>query len=883
MIDGIYDDIEVTELFNFPDDTPEISCAAWSNDNNILLTGHKNGFLAIWNKTNGELIKKINFDSKIESIAVSYGDEILIGCNSGDIYLLDSIMVQNVRQIKKGGNEKFSRIWRLKWIDLTSFIATSTFGKVFYFTRINDENWLSESLIGHTDSVFGLDFRDGHLATGDYRGLIHIWHRNSNQFTSIAKVRTMGSIEDIKWKSETSLSAVTHDGHVYYIEFNSADGEWSIVFDAFVALERGESIEFANFDNDLLAITGEELLHIDLTSQQVKKHKLRGGVALSRFGDDSIRIVSQKSVIQVKVLNIVVPVSLVKYKFAKISLIGHTGVGKSTLCDTIIGESEYDMQSTYGKKVWEWKVSDGDDDQRVVFHDHGGQETVMYTFLPFISDSDILLLLFSKTDSSTFIKVDNLIPRIRNFIGERTKVILVETKIDQSVDDIPRERIERLTNNGSALYCLQVSATNNMGVEELKSKLLDEIPWDTARVIIRSVESENVLSMILELQKAQTFTLPFDYVHSHYNERWPHISKIHLDFLLKNLSNEGLIEYYPDASNFIVFGGQNYMELRSRIPIFAFGNNGIVSIDQILNEFHTFPEYVRIIDSLFQKYKVHIRNNNLRIYPELLRGGDITLEDSGLIFKGSTAEFLEVQSTFIKHELLIEALSDLELQCVDLTTNQGLFKWENNAYLYYIYQPSGDSISGLKTKFTYYLGGNKEKQIERLRKFFATIVGVLFGPYVNSKDSVNFEGVKKNEIREYDVAISYASQQAEYVKSVATYLKSTGIKTFFAPFEEIDMWGRKIDEYLQETYFSKALICVMFVSKDYVGSDWCKLESQSAFDRQKKQGLYILPVRFDDTELPGLDAGIHYLSVENNTPELLSSKIISKLEHESLI
>lgn len=883
MVNQAADDIELTMLFDFPEKTPEISCAAWSKDYKIVITGHKNGFLAIWDINKKVLIEKYNFGSEIESIAVSSDNKVLIGCYSGDIFLSDAIMCHKVRLIKKGENDKFTRIWQLKWIDDISFIASSTFGKVFNFTKSNDGNWQSESLIGHTDSVFGLDFRDGYLATGDYRGLIVIWKREDKQFVSIAKIRTLGVIESIKWKSDTSLSAVTYAGHVYYIEYDSVEDEWSVVFDAFVALGRGRSIEFANLGQDLLAITGEELLHIGLTSQQVKKHVLKGGVAVNSFGTNAIRIVSQKSVIQVKVLDIVVPVSLIKYKFAKVSLIGHTGVGKSTLCDTIIGAGEYDMQSTYGKKVWEWKLNAEEDDRRIMFHDHGGQVTVMYTFLPFISDSDVLLLLFTKTDSTTFSEIESLIPKIRNFIGERTKVILVETKIDQLVDDVPKESIERLTNNGSVLYCLRVSATNDIGVEELKNKLANEIPWDKARVIIRSVESENALSLILELQKAQTFTLPFDEVHSRYNQRWLHISKIHLGFLLSNFSNEGIIEYYPDASKFIIFGGNDYWELRSKIPIFAYGKNGIVSIDQIMSEYPTLPEYVRIIDSLFQQYKVHIRNGNLRIYPELLRMGDISLESSGLSFGGSTAETLEVESTAIKPEPLIEALSDMELQCADLTANQGLFRWENNAYLYYIYQPSGDHIRGLCTKFTFYLGGNKEKYIERLRQSFITIVEGLYGPRISGRDSINVEGVKKNEIREYDVAISYASQQRDYVTIVATSLKVTGIKTFFAPFLEIDMWGRNTDEYLEQTYFSKAKVCVMFISKEYAGSEWCKLESRSAFARQRKQGLYILPIRFDDTELHGLDPGLHYLTVESNPPEVLSSKIILKLEREGLI
>ncbi|MHB1471387.1 MAG: TIR domain-containing protein [Thermoplasmataceae archaeon] len=884
MVDQTVNDVEMTTLFNFPEEISQISSAALLNDNNVAVTGHKNGFLAIWNIGRKERIKTFNLGSEIECISVSSENNVLIGCNSGDIFLLVPENNHEIYPLRKGENNKFSRIWRLKWIDNTSFIATSTFGNVFNFKRLNEGHWYSEQLVAHSDSVFGLDFKDNYLATGDYRGLIVIWKKDDGgKFTQISKIRTRGIIQDIKWKTEYSLSAVTRTGHVYYIEFDRVEDEWTVVFDAFVALGNGKSIQFTSPGDNLLAITEDELLHITLPSQQVKKHNLKGGVALCCLGTNSIGIVSQKSIIQATVHDITVPDSLVKYKFAKVSLIGHTGVGKSTLCDTIIGAGEYNRQSTYGKKVWEWKLSNDMENRRVLFHDHGGQETVMYTYLPFITDSDILMMLFKKKDIATFNKMENLIPRIKNFVSEKTKVILVETFIDQEIDEIPRERIERLINEGSAKDCLYVSAVDNIGVDEMKDRLMQEIDWDKAKVVIQSKESENTMSLINELQSDEIFTLKFDEVHSRYNKKWSHISKVHLEFLLRNFSSEGLIEFYPEASDFIIFGGKNYTELRSKIPIFSYGRSGIVSISEIEKEFSTLPEYVKIIDFLFQEYGVNIRNGDLRIFPELLRNGDVSLERIHVKFGENDSDMIEVKSSEIKPELLIKALSELNLQCVDLTLSQGLFRWESNAYLYYVFQKSGDPIRGTTTKFTFYLAGEKDKYVQRLRQHFTLIIENLYGPKIIDSYISGSNDSKKNDEKDYDVAISYASEQEKYVERVADLVKNQGIRVFYAPFEEIDMWGRNIDEYLQETYFSKAKICLMFISKEYAAKEWCRSESRSAFARQREQGLYILPVRFDDKELPGLDRDLHYLEVSKNPPEKLSAKIISKLKHECLI
>lgn len=876
-------DVDFTTLFDFPADIPPIKSASVLNDDGIVVTGHVNGFLALWRIGQKDPINKFYLGSEIECITISPKNMVLIGCHSGDIYLLDSEGPYDVKCIRKGKQDKFSRIWRLKWVNDNSFIATSTFGNVLNFKRSREGLWNSEPLVAHSHSVFALDFKEGYLATGDYTGLIVIWEMVGDKFTETGRVRTIGPIEDIKWNTKTSISAVTNSGHVYYMEYDPDKNEWNIVFDAFVALGVGKTIHFTNSGNDLIAIAGDELLHISLTSQQVKKHDLKGGVLIYGISNNIVWVITQKSIVKIEIHDILVPDSLAKYKFAKISLIGHTGVGKSTLCDTIIGAGEYDKQSTYGKKVWEWKLARGNEDRRIVFHDHGGQETVMYTYLPFITDSDILMLLFMKKDISTFKKVENLIPRIKNFVSERTKIILVETWIDQDVDEIPKEKVEQLIKDGSAKSCMYVSATNNIGVEELKDALIKEVDWNKARVVIQSKESENTMSLISKLQSDQIFTLKFDEVHSKYNERWNHISKVHLEFLLRNFSSEGIIEYYPEASNFIIFGGKNYTELRSKIPIFASGKNGIVSISDIEKEFSSLPEYVKIIDYLFQEYRVHIKNGDLRIYPELLRNGDIPLKGRNITFDEREPVAIEVESSNIKHELLIQALSELNLQCVDLTLNQGLFRWENNAYLYYLFQRSGDPIKGIRTKFTFYMSGEKDKYVQRLKEDFTSIVEKLYGPIVAEEDyTVNYD-LKKNEERDYDIAISYASQQSYYVETVAELLKNKGIKVFYAPFEEIDMWGRDIEGYLHDTYFSKAKTCLMFISEEYKASEWCRLESKTAFARQKSQGLYILPVRFDGTVLPNLNPNLLYLDAAKNPPHILSEKIVSKLEHEGLI
>ncbi len=46
---------------------------------------------------------------------------------------------------------------------------------------------------------------------------------------------------------------------------------------------------------------------------------------------------------------------------------------------------------------------------------------------------------------------------------------------------------------------------------------------------------------------------------------------------------------------------------------------------------------------------------------------------------------------------------------------------------------------------------------------------------------------------------------------------------------------------------------VVFVSADYAGRDWPRLERRATFGRAvRESGVYVLPARFDDSKLPGL-------------------------------
>jgi hypothetical protein len=71
---------------------------------------------------------------------------------------------------------------------------------------------------------------------------------------------------------------------------------------------------------------------------------------------------------------------------------------------------------------------------------------------------------------------------------------------------------------------------------------------------------------------------------------------------------------------------------------------------------------------------------------------------------------------------------------------------------------------------------------------------------------------------------------------------------------------------------------LMFVSKAYAEKPWTRHERPSALARAlQERREYVLPARFDDTVLEGLDPSLGYLSLRDRSPERLSEAVLQKL------
>mgnify|MGYP003624796154 CR=1 FL=1 len=137
---------------------------------------------------------------------------------------------------------------------------------------------------------------------------------------------------------------------------------------------------------------------------------------------------------------------------------------------------------------------------------------------------------------------------------------------------------------------------------------------------------------------------------------------------------------------------------------------------------------------------------------------------------------------------------------------------------------------------------------------------------------------KDSKIFDYDITLSFAGEDREYVRKVADNLTELGVKVFYDDYYKADLWGENLFTHLDEIYQNKSKYCVMFLSKNYRDKVWTNHERESAQARAIiEKGSYILPIRLDDTEIPGIRRTIGYIDGNKHTPDEISQLILKKL------
>jgi ribosomal protein S18 acetylase RimI-like enzyme/predicted transcriptional regulator len=143
---------------------------------------------------------------------------------------------------------------------------------------------------------------------------------------------------------------------------------------------------------------------------------------------------------------------------------------------------------------------------------------------------------------------------------------------------------------------------------------------------------------------------------------------------------------------------------------------------------------------------------------------------------------------------------------------------------------------------------------------------------------------KKIMHTKYHVALSYASEDRRIADELANKLKARGIRVFYDSFEQATLWGKDLYQYFQTIFREKAEFSIPIISHHYAQKRWTSHELKQMQARSFNENReYILPLRLDDTDIPGINDTTGYIDLRNTAIDEVVQLVLEKLRQFQFI
>jgi sugar/nucleoside kinase (ribokinase family) len=167
----------------------------------------------------------------------------------------------------------------------------------------------------------------------------------------------------------------------------------------------------------------------------------------------------------------------------------------------------------------------------------------------------------------------------------------------------------------------------------------------------------------------------------------------------------------------------------------------------------------------------------------------------------------------------------------------------------------------------------------------AAICGSAIGArhFASLRDQELLRNHYATNLSKYDIVISFAGEDRVVAEKIADELKRSGIKVFYDKYVQADLWGKDLYSHLQEVYRRQGRYCLMLVSEHYKRKEFTNHERAAiqarAFEDNRE---YILPLRLDDVDLPGLLPTTAYVDFRKTPVETVVELLKKKLARDTI-
>ena len=134
--------------------------------------------------------------------------------------------------------------------------------------------------------------------------------------------------------------------------------------------------------------------------------------------------------------------------------------------------------------------------------------------------------------------------------------------------------------------------------------------------------------------------------------------------------------------------------------------------------------------------------------------------------------------------------------------------------------------------------------------------------------------------KRFQVALSFPGEYRDYVSQAAESLAEAlgKNKVFYDQWYTAELAQPDMDVLLQSFYHDHSELIVPFLGADYERKEWCGLEWRAIKDLIKqRQSKDIMPMRFDNAQIPGFYGTDGYVDLKNHSPKEAAELILERL------
>lgn len=128
----------------------------------------------------------------------------------------------------------------------------------------------------------------------------------------------------------------------------------------------------------------------------------------------------------------------------------------------------------------------------------------------------------------------------------------------------------------------------------------------------------------------------------------------------------------------------------------------------------------------------------------------------------------------------------------------------------------------------------------------------------------------------FDVCDSFAGEQRALAEAFVNKVTEKGLTVINDGYYKSQLWGTDLPVVLDEIYRKRSRYCVAFVSEEYTKKMWPSHERKSAQARALAEPGYLLPIKVEDVELPGMAPTVGHVSLADTSIDEIADLFIEQ-------